>query len=346
MSYLADSLVMLAVAGVVFWWLSGFDADSFGSSSPRVWMRRMLRCGFSLGLLGLACWLRWEYKVHGQPMAGYLFVPVTMPLALIWCGCLSQLGGNLFNAMVDPDDDRSFHPRSEIKKLDLLGRLVREGKKSQAIRLCHELKKEGEVSAAALDLVLSRLGVETGAAPTAKPLAQAHRLQLQGDFTGARDLFKTMLAADARNLEAAMGLMRLYARDLHQPENARALLRTLEKKGQTPRDHLDFARRSMEDWIHPKPKEPAAQPPSGSVEELLANGFIGTAVETLEEKVEADPGNFQLVLRLAEVHAVYASNPAAAERIVKQMEGRFTPEQCREAAQRLRACQLKTLKPL
>jgi len=69
---------------------------------------------------------------------------------------------------------------------------------------------------------------------------------------------------------------------------------------------------------------------------LLAQGFIGTAIERLEELVKAKPQDFDLQMKLLEVQAVQGKNFPMAEKMVRRMEKIFNPEQVELAAARLR----------
>jgi len=69
------------------------------------------------------------------------------------------------------------------------------------------------------------------------------------------------------------------------------------------------------------------------VDRLLAEHRFGSAVELLQQQAEAQPANFELWLRLAEIQGRHCRNLATAEKIIRRMEGsgRFPPEQIQEA---------------
>ena len=262
-----------------------------------------------------------------------------MPLVLIWSGCGSHLGAHVFGWLIDPQDKRAFHPHMEVRLLDGIAELIRTGKTAEAIRVCEALKTSGEVSVSTLELTLEHLGVPQKSAKIVRPLTEADRLRSEGKFLEAELILQSLLLKNPRDLEAAMQLMRLYALDLHQPLNASRVLLTLEKQPRIDPAHLDFARRSIAEWSTPRtqPPELPESPPVGSADELLARGFFGTAIEMLEEQIKARPQDFELRLKLVEVQAVNCKNFPVAEKIVKKMDGIFTPEQVEFAVNRLRA---------
>jgi tetratricopeptide (TPR) repeat protein len=341
MSQLSANLIVLVVATVVFWWLSGFDPRLSGIGNFPDLLRRGIRCAVALLVVEGCFLIFWRFAVEKSADAGYLYLVIAMPLAFLWSGCLSQLGARCFDALFDPDDPRHFHPDKEARLLNKIGELIRHGKKSQAIQLCKRLKASGQVSSAALEMTLEHLGVPQNSGKILKPLAIAHRLRQQGKFNEAASMLNLMLAENPRDVDAAMPLMRLYALDLHQPKRARKILRDLENQPHMAASHLEFARQSIEEWCQPQPKPADEEAPAGSVDELMAQGFIGTAIEMLEEQVEAQPENFDLQLKLAEFYARQASNLSAAERIVGQMDGKFSPEQLQIAQARLKEWQLR-----
>ena len=85
----------------------------------------------------------------------------------------------------------------------------------------------------------------------------------------------------------------------------------------------------------PPPKEAPAS--SKSVEELLAARCFGTAIEVLEQKIQEQPQNFDLWLKLAEAHGRYCGDLKRAEKILGQMKNSFafSTEQIQAATRRL-----------
>lgn len=335
MSFFGANLIVLIASTVVFWWLSGFDSHLSGDHGFRDLTRRGARCGISLAIVE-ACFLYlWRYVNEKNADAGYIYLVIAMPLAILWCGCLSQLGARFFNALIDPEDPEQFEPDKEERLLEKIAELIRGGKKEQAIQLCKALKVSGEVSSAALDMTLEHLGLPQADCKMVKPLAAAHRLRRQGKFEEAAAMLKALLAENPRNVDAAMPLMRIYAQDLGRADQAWKILAALEKQPHVAAAHLEFARRSIEEWSQPRPAPLEEAEVGGSVDELLAQGFIGTAIEMLEEQVDAEPGNFDLQLKLAGFYARYAKNVTTAERIIRRMDGKFSPDQLLIARARL-----------
>ena len=46
-------LAVLAFAGLAFWWLSGYDAKVTGGNKRQDYIRRAVRCGITLLLVGM-----------------------------------------------------------------------------------------------------------------------------------------------------------------------------------------------------------------------------------------------------------------------------------------------------
>jgi hypothetical protein len=74
------------------------------------------------------------------------------------------------------------------------------------------------------------------------------------------------------------------------------------------------------------------------VDEFLAQGSFGTAIEMLEEQIGTQPGDFELQLKLAEVYAVHCKNMMRAEKIIGQIErsAKFSPQQIATARVKLK----------
>ena len=339
MSFVLINLAVLVLATSFFWWLSGYDARLIGHDETADLVRRALRCGVSLVLVEISFVYIWQYLTLHDPWAGFLYLLMAMPLVVIWCGCGSNLGAHIFGWLIDSGDKGAFHPHMEVRLLDGIAELIRTGKRDEAIRICEALKISGEVSVSTLELTLEHLGVPQNNSKIIKPLVEVDRLRSERKFAEAEMILQSLLLKNPRDLEAAMQLMRLYALDLHQPLSAELVLKTIEKQPRIDPAHLDFARRSIEEWSRPRtaPPELPESPPVGTIDEMLAQGFIGTAIETLEEQIKTRPQDFELRLKLAEVQAVNCKNFPVAEKIVKRMEGTFTPDQVQFAGAQLRA---------
>jgi thioredoxin-like negative regulator of GroEL len=342
MSLLGINLIILVLMSAAFWWLSGFDTHLSGTNRGRRFARRVLRCGVSLAVVEFCILSFSQYAKHPHSAAGYLYPVLAMPLAVIWSGCLSQMGMQFFKSLMgpeDPDDSGGFQLDRDVRMLDQIAKFIRQGKKEQAIQLCKKLKASGDVSPAVLDMTLTHLGEAPEPLRLVRPLAEAHRLKLAGKFGHAESILKSLLAKNPRDLDAAMPLMRLYAQDLHRADKAWKVLKMLESQPHIAAAHLDFARRSIDEWSKPQVQLPVTAEPPGSVDELLEQGCVGTAMELLEVQMEAEPENFDLRLRLAELHVFYAGNVQAAERIIAQVEAKLNPEQMQLAQAKLREWQ-------
>jgi hypothetical protein len=317
--------VLALVAGVA-WWLSGYDSKLTGENNQGDSLRRCLRCGVTLFLV--------EVIILLPPTV--IFIAVF--LGVIWAGCLSEFAARGFHRLVDPEDKREFDPDKHVRQLDVVAALIRSGKKAEAIQLCELLKASGDADITALEMTLAHLGVPQAAGGKTSPLAAASRLRQEGKFEEAGLVLDSLLAENPRNADAAMMLVRLYAQNLRQPGRAQEVLRALEQQPDIPASHIEFARRSIDEWSRPKPEEAAATAPPESVGELLAQGFFGTAIEMLENKIKEQPVDFELRLKLAEVHAVHCNNFQRAEKIISQLEtdANFSPPQVESARAKLK----------
>jgi len=331
---IVTEITALAVLLAAIWWLSGYDSRVLGENKAEDLTRRILRCVATLILAGIFFGL--------SPLKlGYFFVPliliVPVSLGLLWCGCLSEFLSRRFRWLIDPEDKRPFDPRQSERQLDTVGELIRNGKKAEAIQLCESLKLSGEADLAALELTLEHLGVPQTAVKKASPLSAAGQLRREGKFTEAERILNSLLAKAPQNVDAAMMLMRLYAQDLQNPAKAHEVLRALERQVHVPPGHIEFARRSIAEWSRPLPPPKEAPASSKSVEELLAARCFGTAIEVLEQKIQEQPQNFDLWLKLAEAHGRYCGDLKRAEKILGQMKNSFafSTEQIQAATRRL-----------
>jgi len=257
------------------------------------------------------------------------YIASALPLSFIWCGCISELFARGFHRMIDPEDDREFDPKKGLREMDVIGDLMRSGQKDKAIQLCQMLKQTGDVNPSVVVMVLEHLGVPQQSVRIPRPLIEADRLRSQGRFQEAELILNSLLAQNPRNLDAAMMLMRLYAQDQHRPEKAGEVLRALEQQPHMPSAHLDFARRSIGEWDRGEPWTEDVTTQPESIDELLAQGYFGTAIEILEQKIKEQPQDFDSWLTLAEVYARHCSDDLRAKRIVQQIEASsaFSPEQ-------------------
>ena len=329
---------VLALVAVGAWWLTGLDKTAGGESKRTHYVFRTIRCAAIVWLAGVFLWFIEEPQEGLGGIALLLIIPPS--LALLLCSSLAELFTQGFLRLIDPEfhDDREFDPGKSRRYMDTIAHLIKNGRRDEAIKLCEELKQSGEVDMVTLEMTLEFLGVKQERAQIPKPLAKAGRLRSQGKFAEAEQLLKSLLVKNPENLAAAMLLIRVYAQDLRQPGKAHEILRQLEKQPHVSASHIEFARRSIGEWCNPKPEKIEPVAPPESIDELLAQGFFGTAIEMLEEKIKEQPQDFALRLKLAEVHAVYCNNFQRAEKIISQMEAdsNFSPQQIESARAKLK----------
>jgi thioredoxin-like negative regulator of GroEL len=212
--------------------------------------------------------------------------------------------------------------------------------------------------------MLFRLGVEPSSvggegAKKNKPLAEADRLRTQGNLTQAEVKLTDLLKQEPSNQAAALMLMRLYAEDRQRRDLAEAELSRITNQRHIPPAFIEYARRSIAEWSapragtedrddmveslplpHPAGESPSPTAPAAavSVDELIANGCLGTAIERLEEELKERPNDFDLWLKLAEAQAVHCGNLSRAGKIVERLKTNpaFTSEQVQQAQAKLK----------
>ena len=338
MLFLLTNFVVLTFATLVSWWLSGYDARLTGENERQDFLRRAIRCAISLVLVELAFWSLWQYWRYNDQASGMAYLIFMLPLALLWSGCLAEMCAHAFHGLVDPEDRRRFDPNKSRRDLDMLATLLRTGRRDEAIQLCQMLKESGNVSVATLDTMLEQLGVKPDRVPEARPLVEAHRLWGLRKLNEAESLLNSLLMKNPADVDAAVMLMRLYAQEMQRSDKAYEVLRSLEQQSHVARDHIEFARRSIHEWSHPRVKEDIAEAQPESVDEMLAKGYFGTAIEILERKTRTRPADFESWLKLAETHACHCGHIKQAEKIIQQIETNpaFSPEQIQLAAAKLK----------
>ena len=334
MSFLKLGILVLIAFGT--WWLTGMDKTIGGESKRNHHLTRALRCVAVVVLSALF--------VGTLGQSGYGAIPILIiapvGIALLLRSSIAELCTHGFLGLVDPalHDHREVDPHQARRYQDAIAHLIHNGHRDEAIKLCEELKLSGAVDLATLEHTLEFLGVAQQRVP-AKPLAKAARLRAQGNFAGAEELLKSLLVKNPADDGAALVLMQLYAQDWRQPGRAHEVLRALQQQPHVPASHLEYARRSIDEWSRPQPvaRETAPAPPPQSVDDLLAEGSLGTAVEMLEEQLKARPDAFKLQLKLAEIHAVYCKNVLRAEKIIARLERNSTssPQQIAQARTKL-----------
>jgi tetratricopeptide (TPR) repeat protein len=321
----------LAAVGLFIWWLTGRDKSYSGESKQGRHFARILRALAVVFLL-------WLMLVGGVVVL--LFAPLA--IALVLRSSISEICAGGFLRMVDPAfyDGRELDLKLPQRHRDNIAYLIHHGKRAEAIKLCEELKRSGELDETTLADALEFLGVKQNRVALERPLNRAARLRAEGNYLEAEQLLKSLLVKNPADTGAAMLLMRLYAGDFQQPSRAGEVLRVWESQKHVEPAQIEFARRSLDDWSRMKREEIQNFPSSApeSVDELLAQRHYGTAIERLEEAIRATPGDFALRLKLAEIHALYCDDLTAAGKVIRRLETEkiFNAEQLEMAAGELK----------
>ncbi len=331
------------LAGVALgtWWLTGRDKNVSGENKRDRHFTRALRTVavvflFAV-LLAVAEGGGGGGGVGGVPLL--LIIPVS--IALLLRSSLSEVFAGGFLRLVDPtlQDERPFDPGKTQRYLDTIGHLIRNGRKIEAIRLCQEFKKSGDLNPVVLETILEFLGIPQPGEKLVNPLNEAARLRGQRRYAEAEQILRLLLAKHPADAGAAIMLVRLFAQDLQQPERAAEILREFERQPHVDAAHVEFARRSLEEWRQAPEVSPPEPVPVGllTVDDWLAKGGFGTAVDILTHQVKLQPHDFDLRLKLAEVHGRYCGDLQRAERIIRALElfGGFSGEQQKLARERL-----------
>ena len=327
-------ITQLALAGLAMWWLSGFDEQVTGERRGRDFARRAARCLASVVLV-LICFIPHIVRV------GYVFIPlmfiISATVGILWAGCIATVFAHGFHRLIDSEDRRPLDPHENSRNLDAVASLLRRGLHEEAAQLCETLKASDSANVLVLETMLARTGVPHKSSRMAKPLLDVRRLRSEGKFSEAETVLKSLLAEDPSNVHAALMLMRLYARDFASCDKAAEVLRALEKQPHIPAGYIEYAQRSIYEWGHGTPA-PAAEALPESVDELLACGYLGTAIEVLEQKLKEQPENFDLSLKLAEAHGLHSGNIQRAEKIVRDIESdpNFSAEQIQIAKEKIK----------
>ena len=303
--------VLLAVASLA-WWLTGKDKTVSGESKRGRHFPRALHTV-------VVVFLVWLMLAGGVIVL--LFAPVA--IALLLRSSLSEIFTGGFLRMVDPMlyDGRELDLKLPQRHRNNIAYLIHHGKRDEAIRLCEELKRSGELDETTLADALEFLGVKQNRAAPERPLNRAARLRAEGKFSEAEELLKLLLAKNPADSGAALLLMRLYAGDWRQPSRAAEVLRVLEKQKHVEAAQIEFARRSLDEWSRAKPAQAAAvaAPVPESVDGLLAQRHFGAAIERLENNIRATPEDFNLRLKLVEIYALHCDDLAGAGKIIRQL---------------------------
>ena len=203
---------LLAAVAAGTWWLTGIDKAPSGESKRQRHFTRALRCVAVVGLVAAQFWLMLGGGGLLGGIAMLLIIPVS--IALVLRSSLAELFTHGFLRLVDPalHDIRPLDPGKSRRYQDAIARLIQNGQRDEAIKLCEELKRSGEVELVTLEHTLEFLGVPQNTKPE-NPLTQAARLRAQGKFAEAEQLLKRLLKKNPADVGAAMLLIRLYAQN-------------------------------------------------------------------------------------------------------------------------------------
>src|SRR5208282_6812348 len=99
------NIILVVLAGLTLWWLSGFDPKVTDENPQKDYLRRAWRCLATVILL-------WIFFGPNAVRVGYAFVPLILiippSLGLLWCGCLAALFARGFHRLVDHADNREY----------------------------------------------------------------------------------------------------------------------------------------------------------------------------------------------------------------------------------------------
>lgn len=258
-------LIVSAATLALSWWLSGFDARLIREDGKSSYGRRATRCAITLLLVVPAVFALIYRGIAG----GWFFLAVTVPLGILWAGCVSELCASGFNRLVDPNDDRQFDSKQLSRNLDQLALLIQAGRSEQAIQLSRLLTESGDVSVMALEALLFRTYIRILDFDHIRQhpvLAEADQLCTHGRLAEAESKLNSILRQQPGNATALLMLLRLYARDWQRPERAETLLQKIRRRGHAPPAFTEYARLAIDEWSGKTP--PKATCPEG-IESLL-----------------------------------------------------------------------------
>lgn len=346
------AILVLVAAGA--WWLTGFDKTPAGEDKRGHHLTRALR---TVAVVFLSAVFLWLLEAPASYGAIPLLIIVPMSIAIVLRSSLAEIFAHGFLRWIDPElhDQREFDPRKAGRYQDAIAHLIHNGRREEAIKLCEELKESGEVDLVTLEQTLEYLGVRQADRRPVNPLNQAALLRTQQKFAEAETLLQSLLKKDPTDAGAALMLMRLYAQDLQSPERAYRVLQKFEQQPHVDAAQVEFARRSIPEWVTSKPDGTGVPPDSvrasgdranigagrtenaelprkpstpesdipfdpAAFDRLLAAGSLGSAVELLEHQIKVRPMDWGLQLKLAEVYAVHCRDLVRAEKIVQRLE--------------------------
>lgn len=258
-------LIILAATLAMSWWLGGFDTRFIREDGKPGYRRRAVRSAVTVLLVGVAVSALMNHGIAG----GWFFLVITVPLGLLWAGCLSELCAGGFNRLVDPHDERQFDSKQLPRDLDQLAFLIQAGRSEQAIQLSRLLTESGEVSVLAMEALLFRIYsriLDFDRIRQHPPLVKADRLCAHSQLAEAEAELNSFLRQQPGNATALLMLLRLYARDSQSAGRADTLLQTLKRRGHTPPAFIEYARLAIHEWSG---KAPVKETVSEGIESLL-----------------------------------------------------------------------------
>ena len=317
--------MVLLVAGM--WWLSGWDAHVTGENKKRDIIRRVVRCAISAIFIGSF--------YFGTLAAGKIMV-IPVALALLWCGPIAEMVSHKFNKLLGTaGSDVAFEKDKSVENMEVVANLIQAGRHEEALELYETLEESGDANVAVLETLLDRAGIPHKKFKQPKPLLDAGQLRTQGKFAEAEQILKSLLEQNPSNTAAPMMLMRLYVQDFKRSDKAMDVLRALQRQPHIPAAQIEYAQRSIHDWGQKKVEEIIELPET--VEELLAAGYFGTAIDMLEKAAAEQPDNFEAQLKLAEAYGLHSRDISKAKKIIEKLEKKsiFTDAQIQTAKAKL-----------
>ena len=144
-----------------------------------------------------------------------------------------------------------FNPEKLTADLDRLVDLSNRGQINEALQLCAELLEKGEASRMAMETMCFRLYSQMFARESfvASPsLSPINELCESGQIAEAESQLNQLLEREPENLLAVFLLIQVYARNLQQPEKARALIKSLETRSNMPPLFADYIDYQIKGW--------------------------------------------------------------------------------------------------
>lgn len=351
--------IVMVLAALLTWWLSGFDSKLSGNNTGLDLGRRGLRCGVTLLVFGIAA----DQFIRGGVFGGFIAVLFVLPLTPFWLSCLSEISARSFTDLVHGEDSRPFAPEETKREMDQLAALVKESRYDEAIQVGKRLLESPEASTLAIETTLLQIYAEKFSderlAKTPQ-FSEVHELCRTKHFAEATGKLDALLKREPNNLAAALLWMRIHAEGLHRPDLARARCDALRARPNTPPAFPEYARGRIGEWsgavpprqkssegiesllVRNRPETAASLIPinasKASADELLKAGHLGSAIEALENQTRTQPHDFDAWMKLAEAYGVYCRNLSRAGKIIGAISNNsaFTEEQIQFAATRLK----------